>query len=71
MSPRTKTRPRIRDFVDDDAQVIATEGFTALPLGRRVDRGTYFRLSDAIVHRHPAYFAIVVPVNQVLGEIER
>jgi hypothetical protein len=39
---------------------------------RAVDRGSYFRLNDAIVRQFPEFFAVVVPVGEILaGEIER
>jgi hypothetical protein len=66
--PRTKTRPSIRDFVDDDAKVIATEGFTP-PMGTLVERGRYYTLSAPVVQKYPQFFAVVVPVDEVLGEI--
>jgi hypothetical protein len=65
-----REKPELRDLIADDARVIALEGFTALPLGRRVDRGTYFRLSDPIVHRHAAYFGVVLPVDELLTEVK-
>jgi len=50
--------------------VVALEGFRPF-MGQMIERGQYFRLSDPIVRAWPAYFAVVVPVDQVLGEIER
>jgi hypothetical protein len=38
---------------------------------REVDRGSFHQLSDALVQEFPSYFGVVVPVEQVLGEIER
>jgi hypothetical protein len=68
---RTKTIPtHIRDLIDDDAQVIATEGFWP-PGHGSVARGTYYKLSAPIVRQYPQFFAVVVPVDTVLGEIER
>jgi hypothetical protein len=68
---RTRERPTtIRDLLEDDARVIATEGFQPF-MGSPVERGRYFRLSDPIVRQNPEFFAVVVPVAQVLGEIER
>jgi hypothetical protein len=31
----------------------------------------YYKLTDEIVRQYPAYFAVLGPVDQVLGEIER
>jgi hypothetical protein len=68
---RTKTRPaHIRDHIDEDAQVICIEGFRP-PMHALVERGTYYRLSAPIVRQYPQFFAVVVPVDTVLGEIER
>jgi hypothetical protein len=35
------------------------------------EKAEYHRLNDPIVRQFPAYFAIVLPVDTVLGEIER
>jgi hypothetical protein len=35
------------------------------------EKGEFHRLNDAVVRQFPAYFAIVLPVDTVLGEIER
>ncbi len=49
--------------------------YRALPSFRAVssviERGTYYRLSDPIVRQCPVYFAALVPVSELLGEIER
>jgi hypothetical protein len=50
--------------------VICTEGFWP-PGHGLVARGTYYRLSAPIVRQYPQFFAVVVPVDTVLGEIER
>jgi hypothetical protein len=73
MSLRTRKRPaHIRDLLDDDQQVICTESFTPGPaMHRQVQRGEYHRLDDPLVRGWPQFFAVVVPVNHVLGEIER
>jgi hypothetical protein len=44
-----------------------------LPLHLSVmnEKAEYHRLNDPIVRQFPAYFAIVLPVDTVLGEIER
>ena len=39
-------------------------------MGQLVERGHVSRLSDAVVRQFPAFFAILVPVEQVLGELE-
>jgi hypothetical protein len=68
---RTKTKPvHVRDLIDEDARVICTEGFRPL-MYRLVERGEYFELSDQIVRQYPQFFAAVLPVDTVLGEIER
>jgi hypothetical protein len=35
------------------------------------EKAEYHRLNDAVVRQFPAYFASVLPVETVLGEIER
>jgi hypothetical protein len=66
-------RPKstIRDFIEADHQVVALEGFRPMPIGHEVERGRFDRLSDELVRQYPAYFAVLVPVSQVIGEIER
>ena len=67
-----RPRPTIRDFVADDARVIALESFRPETVSRMVERGTYFRLSDVVVRQWPHMFAICIPVAEFLaGEIER
>jgi hypothetical protein len=68
---RERPKPAIRDLIDDDARVIATEGFQPYAMSQPVERGRYYRLNDEIVKQFPMYFAIVVPVSEVIGEIER
>jgi hypothetical protein len=68
---RTRTTTGLHDLIEDDARVIATEGFQSHALGVPVERGRYFRLSDPIVRQFPEYFAVVIPVGEVLEEIER
>jgi hypothetical protein len=68
---RTKTKPpHISDHIDNDHLCIVTEGFWP-PGHGLVARGTYYRLSAPIVRKFPQFFAVVVPVDTVLGEIER
>ena len=62
-------RLTIRDFVEPDVRVVALEGFQ-LVMGQMIERGAYRRLSDPIVRQFPEMFAIVIPVEQFLGEIE-
>jgi hypothetical protein len=64
-----KRRPTIRDFIEPDASVVALEGFRPL-MGQLVERGARLRLSDPVVRQFPAFFAILVPVEQVFGELE-
>jgi hypothetical protein len=68
---RERPRPAIKDLIEDDARVIATEGFQAFAMSQPVERGRYYKLSDPVVRQFPMYFAVVVPVSDVLGEIER
>jgi hypothetical protein len=68
---RERTRTELRDLIEDDAQVVALEGFRPMPIGHEVQRGRYFKLTDEVVRQYPMYFAVLVPVSQVLGEIER
>ena len=68
---RDKPTARIRDFIEPDAQVICTEGFSAW-MGPVIERGRYFSLSAPIVRNHPQFFAVCIPVADVLvDEIER
>jgi hypothetical protein len=68
---KTKTRPpHIRDLIDDDAQVICVEGFWP-PGHGLVARGTYYKLSAPMVRQYPQFFAVVIPADTVLDEIER
>jgi hypothetical protein len=61
----------LKDFIADDARVIALEAFRPM-MGQMVERGQSFRLDSPIVRQWPMYFGVVVPVDQVLGEeIER
>jgi hypothetical protein len=70
----TKTRERRKHTSEDfepDQRVVAVEGFRPW-IGPVVERGRYFRLSDPVVRQNPQFFAVVVPVTDVLaGEIER
>ena len=67
---RTRRRERtIRDFIEADAWVVATEGFRPM-MGHLVERGARHRLTDAVVREWPQYFAILVPVERFLSEIE-
>jgi hypothetical protein len=66
---RVKVEPTIRDFIDDDHQVIAVHEFHPW-MSRRVDRGQYFKLSDEIVRANLQFFAIVIPVDDVIGHAE-
>lgn len=71
MAVRTsRRRPTIRGFIEEDARVVALEGFRPV-MGQMIERGTYYRLSDPIVRQFPAFFAALVPVPELLGEIER
>ena len=71
MSVRTRKTPaHIRDHIGDDQWCIALEGF--VPMGHRmVSRGDRFRLSSPLVRKYRTFFAVVVPVDTVLVEIER
>jgi len=72
MPARTKPQPQIRDLIEDDARVVAVEGFRVYPIGREIRKGEYLTLNEAVVRQHPSYFALVVPVSEVLsGEVER
>jgi hypothetical protein len=70
----TKTRERpttIRDLLEDDARVICTEGFRPW-MGGAIERGRYYTLDAPIVRQNPQFFAVVIPLADVLaGEIER
>jgi hypothetical protein len=73
MASRLRERPKpahIRDFLEEDQRVVALEGFQPW-MGQQVERGRFYKLTDPLVRQYPMYFAVVVPVNQVLGEIER
>jgi hypothetical protein len=73
MASRLRERPKpatIRDLVADDARVIALEGFTPW-MGATIERGRYFTLDAPVVRANPEYFALVIPLSVVFGEIER
>ena len=65
-----RRKPTIHDFIEPDAPVVALEGFRPL-MGQLVERGARLRLSDPVCRQFPAFFAILIPVEQFLGEIER
>lgn len=65
----SKHRPAIRDFIEADAWIVATEGFRPL-MGQLIERGARLRLTDSVVREWPQYFAILVPVERFLSEIE-
>lgn len=68
---RERPKPAIRDFIKGDATVICVEGFQPF-MGQAVDRGRYFHLDAPVVRQYPMYFAVCIPVADVLvGEIER
>jgi len=70
--PRVKEKPQIRDFVAPDARCVALEGFRIYPIGREIAKGEYVKLNDVVVREHPGYFALVIPVSDILsGEVER
>lgn len=63
--------PHIRDLLEADARVVCVEGFQPW-MGPVIERGRYFTLDAPIVRHFPAYFAVIVPVADVLvDEIER
>ena len=66
-----RRRPTIHDFVGPDAWVVALESFRPEMVSSLIERGAYYRLSDSLVRQYPMYFAILVPVEQFLGVIER
>ena len=65
-----RRRPTIDDFIEADAQVVALQSFRPETVSRMVERGTYYRLSDEVVRQWPAMFAILIPVERFLGELE-
>ena len=68
---RDRTKPSIRDLIADDAQVVALESFRPQMVASMIERGRFYKLNDPVVRQWPTHFAVVVPVTQVLGEIER
>jgi hypothetical protein len=65
-----RSKPALRDLLADDTLVVVIQGFQPF-MGQLVERGRYYRLNDPIVRRHPQFFAICIPVTDVLvGEIE-
>ena len=40
-------------------------------MGRAVDRGACFKLKRNVVRTFPMYFAVIIPVGDVIREIER
>jgi hypothetical protein len=67
---RDRTKPSIRDLIADDAQVVALESFRPQMVASMIERGRFYKLNDSVVRQWPAYFAILIPVEQFLGEIE-
>ena len=69
---RGRTKPAIRDLVDADARVVALESFRP-ERGQQPDR-TWRSTSDSSDPASKAapglYFAILVPVERFLSEIE-
>lgn len=65
---RDKTRPAIREFIAEDARVVALESFRPQMVASMIERGRFYRLNDPVVRAWPTYFAVV---SQVLGEIEQ
>jgi hypothetical protein len=65
-----KTSLAISDFVSDDAQVVALDSFRPA-MSVPIERGRFYRLSDPAVRTWPTLFAVCIPVDQVLAEIER
>jgi hypothetical protein len=66
-----RPKPTIRDFIADNARVVAVEGFTPWA-GATIERGRYYTLDAPIVRQNPQFFAVVIPLADLLaGEIER
>ena len=68
----SKPKPtHIRDLLEGDQRVVCTEGFSAW-MGPVFERGRYFTLDSPIVRQYPHFFAVCIPVSDVLvDEIER
>jgi hypothetical protein len=65
------TPPHIRDLLAPDARVICVEGFQPY-MGSPVERGRFYTLDAPVVRGFPAYFAVCIPVSDLLlDEIER
>jgi hypothetical protein len=69
LRPRTRTTD-LHDLLEADARCVALEGFRPSPIGHEIERGRYFKLTDEIVRQYPQFFAVLVPVSEVLGAIE-
>jgi len=71
LKTRERSKPRLRDFIEDDARVVCVEGFRPL-MGSMVERGQFYRLDSPIVRQWSDYFAVVIPVADVIDdEIDR
>jgi hypothetical protein len=72
MTPKLRARHEttVKDLIQPDARVVCVEAFQPY-IGTAVDKGRYYKLSDAIVRNFPQYFCVVIPVSDVLGELER
>jgi hypothetical protein len=57
--------PALRDLIAADAPVVCVQGFRPY-MGAEITRGTYLRLSDAVVRANPGSFAVAIPVADVL-----
>jgi hypothetical protein len=67
---RARHETTVRDLIQPDARVVCVEAFQPY-IGTAVDKGRYYKLSDAVVQRYPANFCVVIPVSDVIGEVER
>jgi hypothetical protein len=60
----TRRTPTLRDLLEPDARVVCTSGFRPF-MGQRIERGSYFRLSDQVVRENPTCFAVVLPLAEL------
>jgi hypothetical protein len=68
---RDKPTAHIRDLLEGDQRVVCVEGFTPW-MGATIERGRYYHLDAPIVRQYPQFFAVCIPVADVLvDEIER
>jgi hypothetical protein len=57
--------PALGDLIAPDHPVLCVQGLRPF-MGNEIPRGTYLRLSDAVVQANPGSFVVAIPVGDVL-----